>query len=94
MSDNRFVIAEHTHTREASASLQNKVKLLHIVKRMRNNASSTGENEARVTPYEAIMEIMKRCLHTMKRSLSASCFFAVKAKKMADGSARRGTASG
>jgi len=56
------------------------VKLLHIAKQC---FIVRRGNEARLSPYEAIMEIMKRRLRGMKRSLTASCFFAI-GKKMAE----------
>jgi len=61
---------------------QAEVKLLHIEERQRSNASSAGENEARLTAYEARLTPHEAARCAVKRSLTASCFLPFRAKKM------------
>jgi len=61
------------------------MKLLHIVELWRNNASSSGVfYEAfcgAAAKYEAQLTLHEAALRAMKRSLTASCFFALESRQ-------------
>ena len=84
-----FSILLHHTERKRSASYRNEMEMLHIVELERNNASSSGVfYEAfcgAAAKYEAQLTLHEAALRAMKRSLTASCFFAqIWAKKMVD----------